>query len=178
MICKGCTNLWRLYHVWRGNSHLVVEALHKKYGPVVRIGPNVLDLDYPELVKKIYNIKGDWLKVNHTMSSLNSITLSFSRDQTPFYHGSSVMGPNRKVIYNIFSQTDNDLHARERKPIAKFYSMNGILPLEPLIDSVIRKLCEELERRFMDSPNAGKPCNLGDWILYCKVNFCPALRYH
>jgi hypothetical protein len=63
MIGKGCTDLWRLYHVWRGNSHLVVEELHKKYGPVVRIGPNVLDLDYPERTKKIYNIKGDWLKV-------------------------------------------------------------------------------------------------------------------
>ena len=63
MMGKGCTDLWRLYHVWRGNSHLVVEELHKKYGPVVRIGPNVLDLDYPELTKKIYNIKGDWLKV-------------------------------------------------------------------------------------------------------------------
>ena len=63
VIGKGCTDLWRLYHVWRGNSHLVVEELHKQYGAVVRIGPNVLDLDYPELTKKIYNIKGDWLKV-------------------------------------------------------------------------------------------------------------------
>jgi hypothetical protein len=62
-IVKGCTDLWRLYHVWRGNSHLVIEALHQKYGPVVRIGPNLLDLDLPELAKKIYNIKGDWLKV-------------------------------------------------------------------------------------------------------------------
>ena len=60
---QGCTDLWRLYHVWRGNSHLVVKQLHDKYRLVVRIGPNVLDLDFPELAKKIYNIKGDWLKV-------------------------------------------------------------------------------------------------------------------
>ena len=85
------------------------------------------------------------------------------------------MGPNRKVIYNLFSQTDNDLHAREKRPISKFYSMNGILPLEPLIDSVVRRLCGELEKRFMDPPKVGKSCNLGDWILYCKSNLCPLL---
>jgi hypothetical protein len=85
------------------------------------------------------------------------------------------MGPNRKVIYNLFGQTDNELHAREKRPISKFYSMNGILPLEPLIDSVIQKLCGELEKRFVDPPNPGKSCNLGDWILYCTTTFCPLL---
>ena len=87
------------------------------------------------------------------------------------------MGPSRKVIYNLFSQTDNDLHAREKRPISKFYSMNGILPLEPLIDSVVQKLCDELEKRFMDPPNAGKQCNLGDWILYCKINSCTVMSH-
>ena len=68
---EGCTDLWRLYHVWRGSSHLVVQDLHKKFGPVVRIGPNLLDLDYPELVKTIYNIKGDWLKVKVPNSTID-----------------------------------------------------------------------------------------------------------
>ena len=80
------------------------------------------------------------------------------------------MGPNRKVIYNLFSQTDNDLHAREKRPISKHYSMNGILPLEPHIDSTITKFCDELEKRFVNPPNAGKVCNLGDWILYCEYS--------
>ena len=43
----GWTSLWRLYHVWRGQSHLVVQKLHQDYGPVIRIGPNLLDLDTP-----------------------------------------------------------------------------------------------------------------------------------
>jgi hypothetical protein len=58
------TNLWRLYHVSTGNSHQVFHDLHKKYGPVVRLGPNLLDLDYPELIKTIYNIQGNWKKVS------------------------------------------------------------------------------------------------------------------
>ena len=80
------------------------------------------------------------------------------------------MGPNRKIIYNIFSQTDNELHAREKRPISKSYSMNGILPLEPHVDSTIEKLCDELEKRFIQPPNADKICNLGDWILYCEFH--------
>jgi len=43
--------------------HHVIEALHKKYGPIVRIGPNTLDLDYPELIKTIYSTDGKWRKV-------------------------------------------------------------------------------------------------------------------
>jgi hypothetical protein len=30
---------------------------------VVRIGPNVLDLDSPEVMKTVFNTKGDWKKV-------------------------------------------------------------------------------------------------------------------
>jgi len=59
----GYTNLWRLWAVRTRKYHHVIEALHKKYGPIVRIGPNTLDLDYPELIKTIYSTDGKWRKV-------------------------------------------------------------------------------------------------------------------
>lgn len=62
-ISIGWTNLWRMLHVRQGTYHVVIHELHKKYGPVVRIGPNVLDLDIPGLIKTIYNIKSEYLKV-------------------------------------------------------------------------------------------------------------------
>lgn len=52
-----------MFHVRQGKYQVVIHELHKKYGPVVRIAPNVLDLDIPELVKTIYNTKADYLKV-------------------------------------------------------------------------------------------------------------------
>lgn len=52
-----------MFHVRQGKYQIVVQELHKKYGPVVRIAPNVLDLDIPELIKTIYNTKADYLKV-------------------------------------------------------------------------------------------------------------------
>jgi hypothetical protein len=40
-----------------------MKKLHDQYGPVVRIGPNLVDLDYPELIKTIYSTDEAWRKV-------------------------------------------------------------------------------------------------------------------
>ncbi|KAK1981529.1 hypothetical protein LZ30DRAFT_689098 [Colletotrichum cereale] len=39
-----------------------IKKLHEKHGPVVRLGPNLLDIDFPELVKVIYGTDGKWKK--------------------------------------------------------------------------------------------------------------------
>ncbi|OGE54113.1 hypothetical protein PENARI_c006G07172 [Penicillium arizonense] len=140
----GWTNLWRMFHVRQGNYQMVVQELHKKYGPVVRIAPNVLDLDIPELIRTIYNTKADYLK-------------------TEFYHGSSAKA-NGKIIYNIFSECKPEAHARQKRPISKHYSLSGVLPLEPHIDEMTQYLCQRLEENFICEPSATKACNLGKWI--------------
>ncbi|KAK1992518.1 hypothetical protein LX36DRAFT_533340, partial [Colletotrichum falcatum] len=57
------TNLWRLWAVRSGDYHLKIKELHEVYGSVVRIGPNTLDCDDPELKTTIYNTHGDYVKV-------------------------------------------------------------------------------------------------------------------
>ena len=57
------TNLWRIYHIRKGGFQHVMTRLHKQYGPVVRIAPNVLDVDDPAMIKTVFNTKGDWKKV-------------------------------------------------------------------------------------------------------------------
>jgi hypothetical protein len=46
-----------------GKYHVVIHNLHKKYGPVVRIAPNIVDLDLPELVKTYIILKGTGKKM-------------------------------------------------------------------------------------------------------------------
>jgi len=61
----GWTNLWRFFLVQTGeNYQLTIKKLHEKHGPVIRTGPNLLDIDYPELIKTIYATDGKWLKVS------------------------------------------------------------------------------------------------------------------
>lgn len=52
-----------MYQTWRGNMHGVTKELHDKYGPVVRVGPNHLDLDYSSMIKTVFDFKGVWKKV-------------------------------------------------------------------------------------------------------------------
>ncbi|KAI1337030.1 putative PDA-like cytochrome P450 monooxygenase [Xylariaceae sp. FL0016] len=142
-----------LYYIWSYTTSPLRKYpgpffadLHRKYGPVVRLGPNLLDLDYPTLISEIYGIKGDFRK-------------------TEFYHSSSAVRSGQ-VIYNLFSEVDPVKHAKEKKPVAKYYSTQGVMSLEPHVDSTIVMLCEALESRFMRGGSKGRACDLGEWIDY------------
>lgn len=54
--------------------------------------------------------------------------------------------------------------------------MTGVLPLEPHVDDMIQYLCQRLEEKFIDGPNANKICDLGEWISFCK--FCLLVLQH
>jgi len=142
------TNLWRLYYTRKGSFQHDVSLLHKKYGSVVRIAPNVLDVDDPSLLKTVFGTKGGWKK-------------------TGYYDSASAL-VNGQIVHNVFSQPDENKHAAEKRPIAKYYSPTGVATLEPLIDETITHLCNELDRRFLVKSAAGgaEAFDLGDWILY------------
>jgi len=57
------TNLWRLLDAYNGRTELTHQLLHSKYGPAVQVGPNVISLSDPKLLRTIYNTRGDYLKV-------------------------------------------------------------------------------------------------------------------
>ncbi|KAM0378981.1 hypothetical protein ACHAPY_005612 [Fusarium culmorum] len=116
--------------VRKGSYHLKIKELHEKYGPIVRIGPNTLDLDIPDLIKTLYGTDGKWKK-------------------TEFYHNNSAV-IDGKITYHLFSTTDQAEHARMKRPIVKYYSQSSVIGLEPLFDDLIRDFCGHLETRFMN----------------------------
>ena len=57
------TDLWRFCDYMactHTNNH---RQLHEKYGPAVRIGPNLVTLNDPELIREVYSTRGDFHKV-------------------------------------------------------------------------------------------------------------------
>lgn len=60
-----------------------VKKLHEKYGPVVRLGPNKLDLDYPELIKTLYSADTKWLKVFTSSDCHSFIHILILGDRRP-----------------------------------------------------------------------------------------------
>ena len=58
------TNVWRLCDHLKRRPERTQQALHAKYGPVVRIGPNMVSLSDPELVRLVYDSRGQFFKVS------------------------------------------------------------------------------------------------------------------
>lgn len=52
------SNWWRFYHAYQGNIHHLYIELHRKYGNVVRIGPNCISLAGMEAKSTIYGTTG------------------------------------------------------------------------------------------------------------------------
>lgn len=73
-----------------------------------------------------------------------------------------------KITYHLFSTTDQEEHARMKRPIVKYYSQGSVLTLEPLMDTVIGDFCDHLENRFIKD-NQRLECDLGQWIGFCEL---------
>ena len=164
----GWTNIWRLLLVRTGNYHVYVKKLHEKYGPVVRIGPNLLDLDTPDLIKTIYGTDGKWRKVCLSLPQLfYELGLINHLQQTEFYENNSTI-IDGKITYHLFSTTSQADHARMKRPIVKYYSMSSVLNLEPLMDTVSKDFLKQLDNRFA-TKGTKQRCDLGEWIGFCKI---------
>lgn len=85
--------------------------------------------------------------------------------QTDFYHSNSVF-QGGKIIYTLFSETDNARHAEMKRPIASLYSQNGVRDLEPHINKTISYFTRRLKQEFIMGEK-DKICDLGTWLSYC-----------
>ncbi|KAJ4299641.1 hypothetical protein N0V90_004887 [Kalmusia sp. IMI 367209] len=140
------SDLWRLASAYNQTHTVTQQRLHAKYGDFVRLGPNVVSIADPSLVKTIYSTRGTFLK-------------------SDFFSVNDAM-QGRKIIQNIFSTRSNEIHSRYIRPIQKLYSFQGAREYEPVIDDNIQVLSEQLEARFIRGVNQGKTCDIADWISY------------
>ncbi|KAL2264593.1 hypothetical protein VTJ83DRAFT_7103 [Remersonia thermophila] len=141
------TNLYRWWQVYKGNYAPHIKKLHEKYGPVVRLGPNMLDIDLPELSRVIYGTVG-WAKSD--MYTVNS----------PLVNG--------KLLSNIFSEVDPAQHAKMKRPVVRHYSVSAVQALEPQVDSVLTDLLSLLQRRYVEKEQA---CDVGEWLNFFAWDF-------
>lgn len=57
------TNWWRFFDVYGRRADITHQALHKKHGDVVRLGPNLLSFADPKALKVIYGLNKGFIKV-------------------------------------------------------------------------------------------------------------------
>ncbi|KAI2617740.1 cytochrome P450 [Hypoxylon sp. NC1633] len=117
------TPIWLWYISWAGVECTVIEALHKKYGPVVLIAPNEVDLSDGAAVPAIYVKSGGFLK-------------------SPVYRNFDVNG-----FATIFSVTDPAHRAIRAKAVAPLFAQKALLKDRLIVQRVADAMISELERR-------------------------------
>ncbi|KAL6412481.1 cytochrome P450 oxidoreductase [Ilyonectria robusta] len=136
------TALWRWHDVRKGQAHQTAINLHRKYGPLVRIGPNHVSVSDPREIKKIYGLKSGYTK-------------------TGFYPIQSITWKGKPEV-NLFGTRDEAYHREMKKPIANAFSLTTLLTNEPAVDSCTNLLIDKLVK-FSDEKNL---IDLGEWIQF------------
>lgn len=59
------SNFYRVWLLSTGKGPIKYWELHKKYGPVVRTGPNHVSLSDPAMISVVYDLKNKYFKVSY-----------------------------------------------------------------------------------------------------------------
>ena len=57
------SNVWKIWALWRAEMPKYTRDAHRKYGPVVRIGPNTVSFARSTALHTIYSSRDAFLKV-------------------------------------------------------------------------------------------------------------------
>ncbi|KAK9414373.1 putative Cytochrome P450 [Seiridium unicorne] len=143
------TNLVRRSWVITGNAHEIHTDLHRKYGKVVRFGPNAVMVSQPGVIEKIYGFKNRFQKASHPPNLLYTAGSLADGFKSEFYD--SIM-PRVKggKIPDVFATRDEDIHRRMRRPVANLYSVTSLTNFEPLITSTMQYFFIRVDEIFSD----------------------------
>ncbi|KAI1758847.1 putative cytochrome P450 [Hypoxylon sp. FL1150] len=136
------------YNALKGRGPRWVQALHEKYGTIVRISPNHVSVAEPSATLQIYSIKNEFRK-------------------SPWYKD---LLPG---IDNVFSTIDVDFHRRHRRLLASEISESGLVQHRPTVDAkvhmAIERMAEEMEERGA--------ADVYRWVLYMATDIIGELSF-
>lgn len=127
--------LWLGSTTYSGKQYWIHRDLHKKHGPLVRIGPNEILTDDPEILKKISSARN-----------------SYSRDE--WY----LTGRFNPYHDNIFTLLEPRVHKRAKARIIPAYNGREIPALEIGVDKQVKNLVNLLHQKYVaTNPSASQP---------------------
>jgi hypothetical protein len=133
------TRLWKVKSTASGRTHLDHIALHRKYGPVVRIAPNEVSIASPEAARTLLSAGKRFFK-------------------TPFY---AVFPPPENP--DIFTEIREDVHAMKKRVANVPYGMAAMQQLSPFINDTIELLVKKIDEHIKGNKGV---FNLGDYLHY------------
>lgn len=117
--------LWLGRTTHSGKQYYVHRELHKKYGPLVRIGPNYVITDEPDAIK--------------TVSSARS---AYHRDG---WYSTGRFNPYRD---NLFTRLEPSVHSKAKLRLSGSYNGRETNNLEPNVDEQVQNFVGLLRRKY------------------------------
>lgn len=122
-ILPKLTSLWLHYHAYIGDEASTIHKLHQRYGPLVRVSPNEVDISDVDAVQPIYVSKGGFPKA-------------------PCYANFDIDGHK-----TIFSTTDHEYRAPRARAVMPLFSTKNIREnseaIYECVDRFVERLSEE-----------------------------------
>jgi hypothetical protein len=137
------TNWWRFFENLSRQTEQTYIKLHRRYGDIVRVGPNVLSFADPCAIKIIYGLNKGFVK-------------------TDFYIVQQAVSKGQRLP-SLFSSTDENYHAKYRRCVNAAFAMTSLVSYEPLVDNTTRVFLQQTEKLFA---RTGAVCNFSRWLQY------------
>ncbi|GAB1199993.1 hypothetical protein APSETT444_009353 [Aspergillus pseudonomiae] len=152
------TNLQRVWWVKTGRAHLYHQAIHAKYGEVVRIGPRLVSFSNPEAISTVYPIRPGFPKGCICREAENQREL-----KSDFYATLRPYTRERGAMLAVFNTQNEQIHKQIKSPIAPLFSLSNVVMFEGLVEEVLSCLSEQFDTRFVGT---GKIFDFGEWLQY------------
>ncbi|KAL6173163.1 hypothetical protein ACJQWK_00726 [Exserohilum turcicum] len=144
---RGAFHFPDYWSVVTGNTHRKWTALHKQYGEVVRVSPDLVSFINPEAWRQIYG---------------HGNTQPMQKDPVFYFRPPS----------DIISANDAD-HARIRRPLNHAYSEQALRSQESMINSYVTLLIQKLRKRAVENT----PVDLVQWLNFTTFDITGDLTF-
>ncbi|KAK1579940.1 cytochrome P450 [Colletotrichum navitas] len=150
------TTITSLWHRANGSNHSWPLLLHRKYGHIVRIGPNELSYTHPDAWHDIYAKAGGGGDIPKDFVGL----------------GPDMAEPEKGIV-----RADDANHRRQRRIFSHAFSDRAVLKQESLVQGHVRNLMRKLADGDAEAASSHGCVDLVTWLSYLAFDIMGDLMY-
>lgn len=139
----GITSLWELSITATGQEAWIYNDLAKEYGHLIRISPNTILTDDPDVLRRINGARG-----------------TYNKDS---FYSASFKLPGHETM---FSTTDTPTHDAIKAKLAGPYGGRETLAMEPIVDHMVKALNQHIRDKASRGPGRTSVVNFADVVNY------------
>ncbi|KAF4982210.1 hypothetical protein FZEAL_2094 [Fusarium zealandicum] len=141
------SSFWHAYQARNGRMAYLGKTLHRRYGPVVRVGPNEVWFDTKEAFQAIYSTGSGYEKSDfYLATALTKPRIDWQLNA----HFSDTL--------DLLSERDVKRYRLQRRLIGPVYQTSNLLQYEAVVDEVLERAIAKLKSL------KGAPIELNEWM--------------